>query len=259
MCLIVFGVNAVPGHRLVVAANRDEFYARKTEGLHRWDDPPIFAGRDRVAGGTWMGVSAAAPGRFAAVTNVRDGEPAVDPSKRSRGRLPIDFLVGEQTSAQEAAALVADAPEYAPVNLIVDDGVQVWWATNWPEPEAVAVSDGVHGVSNGALDSAWPKVQDTAAGLARLLERGAAAYPEEYFALLGDQHRPDPDRLPDTGVGPQRESELSPAFVRLDGYGTRASTVVRIREDGHGDVIERRFSPAGAGGVELTGESRETW
>ncbi len=62
MCRILFAVDAIPGYRLVVAANRDEFYARDTEALHRWDDPPIIAGLDRVAGGTWMGVSTSVPG-----------------------------------------------------------------------------------------------------------------------------------------------------------------------------------------------------
>ena len=70
MCLIVFAWR--PGHAqpLIVAANRDEFYARPSLPLAQWPETPeIYAGRDLEAGGTWLGVGA--DGRFAALTNIR--------------------------------------------------------------------------------------------------------------------------------------------------------------------------------------------
>ena len=57
MCLIVFAWR--PGHALplIVAANRDEFYARPTQALAAWEDAPgVHAGRDTEAGGTWLGI-----------------------------------------------------------------------------------------------------------------------------------------------------------------------------------------------------------
>src|SRR5262245_64856436 len=67
MCLILFAYQVRSDAALVVAANRDEFYARPAALAHRWDDAPhVFAGRDLSAGGTWLGVSTS--GRFAAVT-----------------------------------------------------------------------------------------------------------------------------------------------------------------------------------------------
>ena len=56
MCLIVFAWQ--PGHALplLVAANRDEFYARPSLPLAAWEDAEgVFAGRDLEAGGTWLG------------------------------------------------------------------------------------------------------------------------------------------------------------------------------------------------------------
>ncbi|WP_191630283.1 NRDE family protein, partial [Pseudomonas fluorescens] len=50
MCLIVFAWR--PGHALplIVAANRDEFYARPSQALGAWDDAPgVYAGRDLEA------------------------------------------------------------------------------------------------------------------------------------------------------------------------------------------------------------------
>jgi len=71
MCLILFAYRTHPGYRLILAANRDEFFARPTEALAFWsDEPGILAGRDLQAGGTWFGLSG--DGRFAAVTNFRD-------------------------------------------------------------------------------------------------------------------------------------------------------------------------------------------
>jgi uncharacterized protein with NRDE domain len=66
MCLVLFAYDPQSRHPLVVAANRDEFYARPARSAHFWDDPPdILAGRDLSAGGTWLGVSRS--GRFATV------------------------------------------------------------------------------------------------------------------------------------------------------------------------------------------------
>ena len=94
MCLILFAIKPLEDLQLVVAANRDEYYARPTLAAGYWPDHPgIFAGRDQEAGGTWLGVSRA--GRFAAVTNCRDpnmplqdptqqGQPQQDPTQLSQ-------------------------------------------------------------------------------------------------------------------------------------------------------------------------------
>ena len=68
MCLIVFAYQTHKDFPLLVAANRDEFYKRTSEASHFWPDKPnILAGRDALAGGTWLGISK--QGRFAAITN----------------------------------------------------------------------------------------------------------------------------------------------------------------------------------------------
>ena len=92
MCLIVFALDSHPDYRLIVAANRDEFYDRPTAKAELWSEAPsVLAGRDLQAGGTWLGITGG--GRFAAVTNFRQGqrEPV---ASRSRGFLVSDFLTG---------------------------------------------------------------------------------------------------------------------------------------------------------------------
>ena len=67
MCLIIFAYRSHPDYRLVLAANRDEFYDRPTRHAAFWNDAPeILAGRDLKAGGTWLGITKT--GRFAAIT-----------------------------------------------------------------------------------------------------------------------------------------------------------------------------------------------
>ncbi|GAC70862.1 NRDE family protein [Gordonia soli] len=240
MCLILFAWNAHPDFRLVVAANRDEYRHRRSRALARWDDLPVIGGRDARAGGTWMGLDAVDPSRIAAVTNVRD--PAAPTSTvRSRGALPVDFLAGGTTPEVAADDLVRGATEYSPVNLLVGDASSLWWATNWPTPECRAVADGVHGVSNGTLDSSWPKVVDGKTDLEEALAGPNDDLVERCLALLDDRRRAPDDRLPDNGVPLDFERGLSSKFVDLPGYGTRSSTVVRIARDGRGDITERRY------------------
>ena len=91
MCLILLARDAHPDYRLVVAANRDEFYDRPTAPAARWQDAPaVLGGRDLQAGGTWLGVDRS--GRFAAVTNYRQGRREAA-APRSRGLLVSEFLL----------------------------------------------------------------------------------------------------------------------------------------------------------------------
>ena len=71
MCLIFISVKDNPSYKLIVAANRDEFYDRKTAPAHFWEDhPQILGGRDLEAMGTWMGINK--NGRISMITNYRD-------------------------------------------------------------------------------------------------------------------------------------------------------------------------------------------
>ena len=72
MCLILLAWRAHPEYPLVFAANRDEVYERPSAAAGFWrGEPHVFGGRDLKQGGTWLGLTRG--GRFAAVTNYRDG------------------------------------------------------------------------------------------------------------------------------------------------------------------------------------------
>src|SRR5262245_1245085 len=116
MCFILALFQIHPNYPLIVAANRDELRTRLSREPHRWPgEPAIWAERDEVASGTWLGVNDR--GLLAAVTNRRDG--ALDPSRPSRGILCLDVL--RQPSPEAARTLIVDllaARAYNPFNLL---------------------------------------------------------------------------------------------------------------------------------------------
>jgi len=238
MCLILLAWRAHPRCPLIVAANRDERYARPAAPAAWWDDAPeVFAGRDLEGGGTWMGVSRA--GRFAAITNYRDPG-RHRPGAPSRGALVADFLRGEGASAAAYAAGVgARGARFNGFCLLVADAAELWYVSN-REAGPRLLAGGVYGLSNHLLDTPWPKVERGKHALAREADR-ARPSAERLFEVLADRAEAPAERLPDTGVGRARERALSPLFIRTPEYGTRCSTVLVIDREGEACFEERSF------------------
>ena len=239
MCLIAFAWQTHPRWRLLLAGNRDEFHARPSAPLAHWQDPPIHAGRDLEAGGTWLGVAAA--GRCCVVTNVRDPR---DPQHGvSRGLLATDYLKGTDDAVAHAAKLVDAAADYRPFNLLTFDASHGFYIGNRPQARAQAIVPGVHGLSNADFNTPWPKTRALIERLQAWLDAGHEDDFAPLFRALADERRAPDEALPDTGVGLERERWLSSAFIRGEQYGTRASTIVAIDYEGKGRVLERRFGP----------------
>ncbi|MFS2070457.1 NRDE family protein [Pseudomonas sp. CT11-2] len=238
MCLIVFAWR--PGHAqpLIVAANRDEFYARPSLPLAQWPQAAhVYAGRDLEAGGTWLGVGA--HGRFAALTNIRD--PLQPPAARSRGELVAQFLIGDMPIEDYLNDVVRRSPEYAGFNLLIGNASELWHF-NARETEAVRLKPGVYGLSNAGLDTPWPKVLKAKAALSEVLDD---PQPQALLALLSDPQTAPLAELPDTGVGQTTETLLSSVFIKSQAYGTRASTALIVQADGVRHMVERSFGPYG--------------
>jgi uncharacterized protein with NRDE domain len=224
MCLIAIAWQAHPDDPLIVAANRDEWRDRPAAPAGWWPDHPgLLAGRDLQAGGTWMGITRG--GRFAAVTNFRDPSDR-RPTARSRGTLVTGFLLSQASPQNWLAALAPHAGEYNDFNLLLGDGRSLFYFGS-REGEVRPVEPGVHALSNHLLDEPWPKVTRARAAMAGAL----GDEDEPLFAMLSDTTRAPDAELPDTGVGIERERLLSSALITGEGYGTRASTVLRCSSD----------------------------
>ena len=237
MCLILFAWR--PGHAvpLLMAANRDEFYARPSLPLGHWDDlPGVYGGRDLQAGGTWLGLGP--QGRFAALTNVRDPQQPL--GTRSRGELPTGFLASAQAPGDFLNQLTMQAGAFSGFNLLLGNSRELWhYNSASGAPQQLCA--GIYGVSNADLNSPWPKLLRAR----HRLEQALLADDESLFALLADAHRPADAELPETGVGLEIERLLSSVFIASPSYGTRASTLLKVHADGTRQIRERCFGPEG--------------
>ncbi len=240
MCLIVLA-NDVEDHVLVIAANRDEDHRRDTLGAHFWPDTPgIYGGRDVVGGGTWLGISTR--GRLAAVTNVRTtrtGRGSV-----SRGLLCREFLAGDEAALPYCAAVLRKRGVFGAFNLLVHDGRSLYYVHHAIDTP-VAVTRGVHGMSNAALDDPWPKVERGKRALADALHGPRAELAEALFTMLASRDGARDPLLPDTGYDVEVERQLAPIFIASPTYGTRSSTVILWQRDGRVTFEERSFGPGG--------------
>jgi uncharacterized protein with NRDE domain len=237
MCLLVFQYDEHPDYSLLFAGNRDEFYGRPTAPAAFWDDAShVLAGRDRKAGGTWMGVTR--NGHWGVVTNIRDQHPRREDA-RSRGTLVADYLREEPAPRPYLDRVAADADHYNGFNLLVGTPESLYYLSN-REASVESVGPGVHGLSNDRLDTPWPKVRRAKRGFRRRIETDEVT-PEALFDLLNDRRPAPDDQLPETGFGTERERMLSPIFIDGEQYGTRASTVLLIDRTGAVTFVERTF------------------
>jgi uncharacterized protein with NRDE domain len=248
MCLIAFAIDAAPGVPLLLAANRDEDWARPTAALHRWtlaDGTAVIGGRDLREGGTWLGLSPS--GRIAWLTNVRQS--GIPSRGRSRGELVSRWLQAETDSAGFAESV--DPAAYAGFNLVVGDlrrGDWAWignrradapHAAQTPERHWQRIGAGVHSLSNASLDTPWPKSRRLSGALSLALGQ-SEEHPAPLMAALTDTAPAADADLPQTGLPDDVERQLSSPYVLWPerAYGTRCSTLLRWRADGELSVDE---------------------
>ena len=219
MCVVALAWQVHANWPLILIGNRDEYHARPAAPLAAWDDGSgIVAGRDLLAGGTWLGVNPAS-GRIVVVTNVRGSLP--DPVKESRGALVVDLLRGDGRFADPAEG---DLDSFNAFNLFAMDDGNARLLTNRPQSQILTLGAGVHALANEPIDSPCPRAERLRAALAAVVES-----------------RTDPEGLLDTLT-----AEGDPAlFLRGDVYGTRASTLVAVAADGSARMTERRYEAGG--------------
>ena len=236
MCLIAFAVNAHPDYKLILAANRDEFYTRQTTAAEYWSDQPtILGGRDLQAMGTWMAVNQS--GRFGAVTNFRDLQ-NIRKDARSRGDLAVNYLNNSVATDDYLADITKKAGEYNGFNLLLFDGQHMHHFSNY-EGKVNTIETGIHGVSNALLNTPWPKVEKLKKDFSEMIS-SSFDHTNLLELLANDDAAPD-DQLPDTRAGHDLEKMLSPIYIKSEKYGTCCSTVLTISNTGEVRFTEKSF------------------
>jgi len=241
LCLILFAWQAHPEYRLIVAANRDEYFARPAREAHFWEDAPhVYAGRDLEKMGTWLGVSRA--GRFAALTNYRaPGE--FKAGRRSRGELVAGYLTGHEPPDAYLRQADRRAGEYPGFSLLAGDSDTLYYYSN-REGRIRKLAPGIYGLSNHLLNTDWPKVTRGREELERIVAAGGTDMAERLLQLLRSDERAPDHLLPSTGVPLETERMLSSIFIAGAGYGTRCSTVVMM-SDRNTQFVERTYDQNG--------------
>jgi uncharacterized protein with NRDE domain len=243
MCLIFLSIHQHPDYKLIVAANRDEFYHRQTAAAEFWPThPEIVGGRDLEAMkedgtcGTWMAM--AKTGKIAMLTNYRDPK-NINPKAPSRGFLVSDYLLNTISPQKYLEGIEPTAKAYNGFNLIVGDANELFYLSNY-KSGFEKISDGLHGLSNHLLDTPWPKVVRGKNKMASLFSKSKVDVNEIMNALY-DEDRATDEKLPDTGIGLERERALSSMFIKTNNYGSRCSTVVLIDKNNKVDFTERVY------------------
>jgi uncharacterized protein with NRDE domain len=231
MCTLALFWRVFPDAPVAIAANRDEYPQRPWTDPHAWNS--IFAGRDDLAGGTWLGINGARV--VCGITN-RWG-PLNDRTRRSRGLVVLDALAqpsaalaARTLSAQPAAQtnayglFVADADNAFRLDCDgevirvqeLPPGIAV--LANWPAHEKRPRSDRALQLAAAApthsIEAAWPALQ----------------------VLVSDHEGAETPGQPICGHGEQ--------------YATVCSTLMAVRSDGKVRWRDARGNPCTAPFVE---------
>lgn len=226
-----------PGHAwpVVVGANRDEMADRlwTPPGRHWSDRADVVAGRDDLAGGTWLGLNDS--GVMAGILN-RFGTLGPQHGKRSRGELVLEALDHADAADAVDALRDLDPTAYRPFNMLVADNRDAFWVRHAGPPaqhvEVLPLPEGLSMLT--AFD-----VDDAAA------DPRIAVHRPRFLAVPA----PDPDATPESwdgwkaalasretgeaASGHQPESLIggrttAMCFQKDSGFGTRSSSLIAL-------------------------------
>jgi uncharacterized protein with NRDE domain len=217
MCLLVVATQLVPDEPLIIGANRDEVLERPATSMTVLDHGPprILGGRDELSGGTWLAVNE--HGVCAGLTNQPLGD-AKDPSKRSRGELPLALARHETAAAAVDELSEVYRPEdYNGSWLLVGDRTSLFFVdfTGLADPAVVALPPGIHVLENRVLGEPSRKVDLVRASLGHPADGDGVA--AAFRRVLVDHRLPEGDERPSAAN-----------CVHLDSFGTRSSCIVRV-------------------------------
>ncbi len=219
MCLLVVASQLLPAEPLLVGANRDEILERPSTSMAvlAAAGPRILGGRDEQSGGTWLALNE--HGVFAGLTNQPLGD-AKDPTKRSRGELPI-AVARHATASEGVHALVRDhdPSDYNGAWLLAGDRTSLYFVDFTRTPASIrALAPGIHVLENRALGEPSRKVDLVREMIGSPADGDEVV--EAFRGVLTDHRIPDGDERPNAAN-----------CVHLEQFGTRSSCLVRVGAD----------------------------
>ncbi|VAH35194.1 unnamed protein product [Triticum turgidum subsp. durum] len=223
MCIAAWTWQAHPAYGLLLLFNRDEFHSRPTRPAQWWaaagEGEEILGGKDELGGGTWLGCTKG--GKLAFLTNVREPSPRV--GARSRGELPV-----RAGRVHWSMQLKLQRKQISTMVLIL------YWLMCVQEPWCTSLISQVLRLGqsfNGFLAAH----DDAEVSLKQMVEE-----------LMTDTVKADRSVVPDTGVDPDWEYELSSIFIDTKKgqarYGTRSMAAIGVKLDGEVTFYEKSLA-----------------
>ena len=192
MCTVVLLLRPGEAWPVLLAANRDEMLDRAWDppGAYWPEQPDVVAGRDRTAGGTWLGMNG--HGVVAAVLN-RQGSLGPRPGRRSRGELPLIALAHHSAEAAAAAIGGLQARVWRRFNMVLADAQKTFFVRGLGSgaPQVRLLPPGLHMVTaRDPNDLTSPRV---ARHLPRLQQAASPRPPQDWASwssILADRSGP---------------------------------------------------------------------
>ena len=233
MCTIGIIYRVHPDFPLIIAANRDEFFARGARPPERFGGNAA-GGVDAVSGGTWLGVTGA--GRIVAVTNQRAAAPP-DPLARSRGLAVREALLADDVDAYVNAL---DPANYSSMNLLFGDARSLSVAYfrrgdvgQGPSREVVPLAPGVHVLCNDRIGGReFARGERFARVLSEVAKQPWPIARAAIIATLAD-HEHVPTAPPDAAnLDEVITWATSSVCIHSPTYGTRSGSIVALADGG---------------------------
>ena len=221
MCTLALYFQVFAEYPIIVAANRDELLARPSDppvqlGVTPW----IWGGRDRIAGGTWLGINES--GLMAGLLNRQSPHPP-DPTRRSRGLLCLDALQYASATQAVSALATTDPDNYNPFTLVLSDPSAAYVLHTAPHQLACrSLQPGVYLFTNlNVNDPTCPRIARVTPHFEHLVQINSASVERKVSlpAIFQQLHTLMSDHDPDQGP---RNS----LCLHLDGYGTCSSSLI---------------------------------
>jgi len=250
MCLIIFSFNndstffkkkEASEKTFILLANRDEFYDRPTTPMKWWGKTnKILSGRDKLAGGTWFGVSEG--GKFAALTNFKERSEK-DSYLVSRGELVLNYLNAKNCSAKEYLTKI-DKEKYAGFSLLMGDSKGIFFLSNRSD-ESIALHKGDHVLANQLLNTPTKKVEKTRQDFALF---STLSFEIKSAIEFMRSETNTINLLNIEKIIQKDEEELPLRFITSKLYGTRSTTIFSIDTNGVYEVSEQTYNNGGIKG-----------
>ena len=258
MCIAFMSISDDPrkdGYKVIIAANRDEFYNRPTKELDWWDDSPdvisgvdLFPGKE---GGTWLGMTKT--GKIGILTNYRQSEKFRIQNGKGRGHLVSDFLKSEEKPRTFLENVEKHGSEYDGFNLILgnvcpeNSEINFSYFCNKEQQPLKDMKAGIYGLSNRYLDYGWKKIVSGKERFEKIVKGDMKIQEkiENVLELLHDKARygiddvfrgPEDEGLPDNFL--EALSAISVNIPEVK-YGTRTNSIIVIDDEDNATFFER--------------------